>query len=72
MTIILEVLVNNLLSSCKSSYFYLYVIIFNAVLFIYLFTDFYVRSYLKKRKGKQDALKSGVIEENEKLHEKVQ
>lgn len=72
MAIILEVSINYFFSSCRPSYLLLYIIILNATLFIYLFTDFYVRAYLKNRKDKQDGLKNGVHEENEQLHEKVQ
>ncbi|CAG4986864.1 unnamed protein product [Parnassius apollo] len=44
---VIQVTVNYKASSCRPSYVLLFMINFNVLLFLYLFSDFYIKSYIK-------------------------
>ncbi|KAJ2943577.1 hypothetical protein O0L34_g16686 [Tuta absoluta] len=54
--VVIQVTANYYVTPCKASYVLLSIVWFHGFLFVYLFSDFYVKSYLQKRKDTQDKM----------------
>ncbi|XP_063827826.1 very long chain fatty acid elongase 4-like [Ostrinia nubilalis] len=53
--IIVHLLVNSFISKCPPSKLVIAMVFFNATLFLYLFSDFYVKAYMKSRRDKKNS-----------------
>ncbi|XP_013134328.1 PREDICTED: elongation of very long chain fatty acids protein 7-like [Papilio polytes] len=70
---ILYLLLTPLMSSCRSSNLFILTLVINNLLFVYLFSNFYVKEYLKSRQSEKNINKStpGVINSSDISHYKL-
>lgn len=70
---ILYLLLTPLMSSCRSSNLFILTLVINNLLFVYLFSNFYVKEYLKSRQSEKNINKStpGVINRSDISHYKL-
>ncbi|KAI5637477.1 GNS1/SUR4 family domain-containing protein [Phthorimaea operculella] len=54
--VVIQVTSNYYVTPCKASYILLSIVWFHGFLFVYLFSDFYVKSYLQKRKDTKEKM----------------
>ncbi|CAB3221507.1 unnamed protein product [Arctia plantaginis] len=60
----IHVVVSHYISECRPAYYLVSSVCFNTILFIYLFGDFYVKSYMKKRRARDIANAGKMISSN--------